>query len=111
MCPLISFIGTLHFRHVTYTPASHRSPLLRAVRQDLGKPRCFRSRIRIIQKPDPLAEVLGRYSSIVSRTLSAITAGSSSIANVTVRSNPCGPVQWRLSRPHHGAAGIRSEEG
>jgi hypothetical protein len=49
---LISFIGTLHFRHVTYTPASHRSPLLCAVRQDLSKPRCFRSRIRIIQKPD-----------------------------------------------------------
>ena len=29
-----------------------QSPLLRAVRQDLSKPRCFRSRIRIIQKPD-----------------------------------------------------------
>ena len=26
MCPLNSFIGTLHFRHVTCTPASHRSP-------------------------------------------------------------------------------------
>src|ERR1035441_9899970 len=26
MCPLISCIGTLHFRHVTCTPASHRSP-------------------------------------------------------------------------------------
>ena len=28
MCPLNSFIGTLHFRHVTCTPASHRSPPL-----------------------------------------------------------------------------------
>jgi hypothetical protein len=26
MCPLNSFIGTLHFRHVTCTPASHQSP-------------------------------------------------------------------------------------
>src|ERR1039457_2232105 len=32
MCPLISCIGTLHFGHVTCTPASHRSPLLRATR-------------------------------------------------------------------------------
>ena len=40
---MISFIGTLHFRHVTGTPASHRSPLLRAVRLDSSKPRCFRS--------------------------------------------------------------------
>ena len=33
------------------------------------------------------------YSSIVSLTCSAITAGSSSMANVTVRSNPCGPCE------------------
>src|ERR1039457_2231280 len=26
MWPLISFIGTLHFRHVICTPASHRRP-------------------------------------------------------------------------------------
>src|ERR1039458_3849093 len=39
MCPLISCIGTLHFRHVTCTPASHRSPLLRATRLDSSKPR------------------------------------------------------------------------
>jgi hypothetical protein len=47
-----------------------------------------------------------RYSSNVSRTRPAITAGSSSIANVTVRSNPCEPVMRTRNPPLNGSAAI-----
>ena len=48
------------------------------------------------------------YSSTVSRTWSAITAGSSSMANVTVRSNPCGPVMSTRDPPLNGSAAIHA---
>jgi hypothetical protein len=44
------------------------------------------------------------YSSSVSRTRSAMTAGSSSIANATVRSKPCGPVIRTRKPPDAGGA-------
>ena len=62
-----------------------------------------RSRENVEPVPQPQACQLcpkcrRTYSSTVSLTRSAITAGSSSIANVTVRSNPCGPVM-RMRNP------------
>jgi len=45
------------------------------------------------------------YSSSVSRTRSAITAGSSSRANSTVRSNPCGPVDEDAEATPEGIGG------
>ena len=51
------------------------------------------------------------YSSIVSLTPSAITAGSSSILNIAVRSNPCGPVMSTRNPPLNGSAAIHASCG
>ena len=46
------------------------------------------------------------HSSIVSLTRSAMTAGSSSKANNTARSKPCGPVMSTRTPPRNGSAAI-----
>jgi hypothetical protein len=57
-----------------------------------------------------LAIASGRHSS-ASRTRSAITAGSSSSANVTVRSNPFPPVMSTRNPPLNGSAAIHPSYG
>ena len=52
-----------------------------------------------------------RYFSRVSRTGSAISAGSSSMANITVRSNPCGPVISTRKPPLNESAAIHASCG
>jgi hypothetical protein len=51
------------------------------------------------------------HSSSVSRTQSAITAESSSMANVTVRANPCGPVMRTRTPPLNGSVAIHASCG
>src|ERR1035441_5456833 len=46
---------------------------------------------------------------VCAATLSEITAGSSSTPNVTVRSNPCGPVMRSRKPPLNGFIGHRRE--
>jgi hypothetical protein len=71
---------------------SKREPALRSGAVDLLSK--WLPIITNIARPtaDHAAKPSPPYSSIVSRTRSAITAGSSSSANTKVRSNPCGPV-------------------
>jgi hypothetical protein len=52
-------------------------------------------------------ECPNRHSSIVSLTRSVITAGSSSKANNTDRSKPCGPVMTTRTPPRNGSAAIQ----
>ena len=92
-------------RDPTPTPASCAMPVLPqrwlGFRQAEGAPRrpislhCYGN---FRQRSAP------PYSSSVSLTRSEITAGSSSKAQTSVRSNPCGPVMRTLNPPRNGSA-------
>jgi hypothetical protein len=63
--------------------------------------------LRLLSAVVQRSSLVSPYSSRVSRTRCAITAGSSSVANVTVRSNPSGPVM-RTRKPPNGSAEIHA---
>src|ERR1017187_747017 len=84
----------------------------RATRKLPGGPACHRNSYRYL--PITLLPPNGTrtlYSSNVSHTLSAITAGLSPRANVPVRSNPCGPVMRTRNPPLNESAAIHASCG